>query len=81
MPYKIYHRQSWVALATTLSLGLLAGTWQLKRSYDGITQEQQDRLETQAVVVSENIIRHCKALPTLLRASAKRSLRCGKTVV
>jgi diguanylate cyclase (GGDEF)-like protein len=66
MPYKIYHRQSWVALATTLSLGLLAGTWQLKRTYDGITQEQQDRLETQAVVVSENIIRQLQGVANAL---------------
>ena len=66
MPYKSFHKQSWVALAITLGVGLTAGAWQLKRSHDGVTQEQQDRLETQAVVVSENIIRQLQGVANAL---------------
>ncbi|MDB5849869.1 MAG: hypothetical protein JWP29_3621 [Rhodoferax sp.] len=59
--------QAWAALVAGLLVTLALGAVQLSRSYDRITAEQESRLQTQARVVSENMLRQLRGVDSALR--------------
>jgi diguanylate cyclase (GGDEF)-like protein len=59
---------AWITLIATLTLVLMLGVSLLSRSYARVTQEQRNRLETQALVVAENMDRQLHSIDNALRA-------------
>jgi diguanylate cyclase (GGDEF)-like protein len=59
--------QAWLGLAAALLLIFAVGVLQLSRGYERITAEQQSRLQTQARVVAENILRQLQGVDSALR--------------
>ena len=59
--------QAWLGLAAALVLLVGVGVLQLSRGYERITAEQQSRLQTQARVVAENMVRQLRGVDSALR--------------
>ncbi len=60
--------RAWITLATALALVLGLGVLLLCRGYHRVTEEQRNRLETQALVVAENMDRQLHSIDNALRA-------------
>ena len=58
---------AWLGLVAALLVTLALGAMQLSRSHDRVTAEQQSRLQTQARVMAENVLRQLRGVDNALR--------------